>query len=585
MDLLNQEWHVIANSEDIPFRHVYQSRLNGQELAVWRDYNGDVNVWENRCPHRGVRLTLGENVGDQLQCQYHGWKYQSGTGHCSFVPAHRTTQPSNACVKTYLCAELEGLIFVKLDTTNGTDAPKQLSLVDSLNSSNLRSQVIAVDAQTAIDTIKKGASSFATVLGNRPEEIQFMDDGLTIVLTCTGLAEALRIFVQPESEQKVVVHARLYTDTPVALQRKVMFMHVLTELFAQTELSTSISDSKNIIATDSSTHVKLGNPEVDSARKQIICTVIARNTETPDIDSFWLKPEEDQVLTLEPGMHVGLTTPSGHLRQYSIVNTPEERDVLVIGVKLEANSRGGSRSMHSDVRVGSKVSITLPRNQFQLQPSERKAVLIAGGIGVTPLLAMALFQEQRDRTYHLHYFVRGNEHIAFKDRISALGNNCSTYIGLGIEETQSAITELLQELNPESHDIYVCGPQAMIELVSTTAIKSGFSADQVYYEYFGLTDHATSRALSEGSYQVTIQSTGQEFTVEPGRSLLQACLEAGVEIDYSCEQGVCGACMTKVISGDLQHEDVYLSSKEKIDGKLIMPCVSSCKSAKLVLDI
>lgn len=84
---------------------------------------------------------------------------------------------------------------------------------------------------------------------------------------------------------------------------------------------------------------------------------------------------------------------------------------------------------------------------------------------------------------------------------------------------------------------------------------------------------------------MTIQSTGQEFTVEPGRSLLQACLEAGVEIDYSCEQGVCGACMTKVISGDLQHEDVYLSSKEKIDGKLIMPCVSSCKSAKLVLDI
>nr|EKV4194376.1 2Fe-2S iron-sulfur cluster binding domain-containing protein [Klebsiella michiganensis] len=154
-----------------------------------------------------------------------------------------------------------------------------------------------------------------------------------------------------------------------------------------------------------------------------------------------------------------------------------------------------------------------------------------------------------------------------------------------MEETQSAITELLQGLNPESHDIYVCGPQAMIELVSTTAIKSGFSADQVYYEYFGLTDHATSRAHSEGGYQVTIQSTGQEFTVEPGRSLLQACLEAGVEIDYSCEQGVCGACMTKVISGDLQHEDVYLSSKEKNDGKLIMPCVSSCKSAKLVLDI
>jgi phenylpropionate dioxygenase-like ring-hydroxylating dioxygenase large terminal subunit len=152
---LNQQWHVIASSEDLPFRHVYQTRLLGQELAVWRDDAGEVNVWENRCPHRGVRLSLGVNVGDQLKCQYHGWKYESGSGQCSFVPAHPSAKPSTACVRTFQCAEVDGVVFARLEAAGSGHKPNNSAPIDAGVTSNLRSQTVPLSAIAAAGLLKE----------------------------------------------------------------------------------------------------------------------------------------------------------------------------------------------------------------------------------------------------------------------------------------------------------------------------------------------------------------------------------------------------------------------------------------------
>ncbi|MCE0905543.1 MULTISPECIES: Rieske 2Fe-2S domain-containing protein [Pseudomonas putida group] len=582
---LNQQWHVIASSEDLPFRHVYQTRLLGQELAVWRDDAGEVNVWENRCPHRGVRLSLGVNVGDQLKCQYHGWKYESGSGQCSFVPAHPGAKPSTACVRTFQCTEVDGVVFARLVAAGSEHKPNNSAPIDAAVASNLRSHTVPMSATAAAGLLKEAATLLAPVLGSSTDGVQVLATGLIIDLKCAGLLDTLRLFVQPESDGRAVIHARLFSNQPVSLERKSTFIDILGNLFLPARESTSnvAAPPVRLIASDA---VPVAATRKATANHQFWCTVTSRRSETPDIDSYWLTPDEPQQFDLEPGMHVSVLTPSRHLRQYSLVNTPEERDVLVIGVKHEVNSRGGSRSMHADVHVGTKILVSLPRNQFILQPPGRTPLLIAGGIGVTPILAMALHLQYVGRPYGFHYLARGEQHIAFPDRIATLASDHPPYLGLDVLGTQRTITELLQSVDSDKHDVYVCGPQQMIELVATVAQQAGFTREQIHFEYFGLTPSTGSvPATTTTGYQVAINSTGQEFTVEPGQTLLKACLDHGITIDYSCEQGVCGACVTPVISGDINHEDVYLSAKEKESGKLIMPCVSGCNSKKLVLNI
>ncbi|HBY1570372.1 TPA: 2Fe-2S iron-sulfur cluster binding domain-containing protein [Klebsiella pneumoniae] len=585
MNSLNQEWYVIASSEDVPFRHVYQTRLLGQELAVWRDDTGTINAWENRCPHRGVRLTLGVNLGDQLQCQYHGWKYESGTGQCSFVPAHRTVKPSNACVRTFQCTEADGMVYARITARVGPFIPTNEGSTPDCVANSLRSHVVSLRASDVLSVLQKSIALLAPVLAVENEEVLIHSVGLTISLTASRSPARLMIFIQPESDSKAIVHARLYSSEKATLERRVLFTDVLTELFDDTHLSVAVPDIPSIIATDATLHPAAPNSTPVISKDQFWCTVIHRITETPDIDSFWLKPDTPRELMLEPGMHASLITPSGHLRQYSIVNTPDERDIIVIGVKNEHLSRGGSRSMHTDVHIGTKILVSIPKNQFALQPAATKSLLIAGGIGVTPVLAMALHLERLDRPFSFHYLVRGKEHVAFQDRIAMLGASCTQHLGLDIDGTRRTIIDLLQQMDATQHHVYVCGPQPMIELVVGLALETGFSSDQVHYEYFGLPPGSEATSSAVGGYQVKIHSTGHEFIVEPGKTLLQTCLEQGINIDYSCEQGVCGACATKVVSGDLLHHDVYLSAKEKESGKVIMPCVSGCTSKKLILDI
>lgn len=136
---LNQQWHVIASSEDLPFRHVYQTRLLGQELAVWRDDAGEVNVWENLLPPTVVCgwASRRQDVGDQLKCQYHGWKYESGSGHV-FVPAHPSAKPSTACVRTFQCAEVDGVVFARLEAAGSGHKPNNSAPIDAGVTSNLR---------------------------------------------------------------------------------------------------------------------------------------------------------------------------------------------------------------------------------------------------------------------------------------------------------------------------------------------------------------------------------------------------------------------------------------------------------------
>ncbi len=585
MDFFNQGWQAVACSEDLPLRHVYQAQLLGQELALWRDDSGAVNAWENRCPHRGLRLSLGVNTGDQLKCQYHGWKYETGSGRCLFVPAHRNATPSTACVRQYPCVEIDGLVFVKLDksdeaqTSNGYQPPTRLP------STNLRSTPAAMAADVALRTIMQARQSLAPVIAAQADSVQIQTNGLMLDLGGTETPDKLRLFVQPESATTSVVHARLYTATQTSFARKVAFIHLMEELLSLAEQCTGLSQKAKIIATDTGHSSAQPKPTESDSRKPFICTVIAREIETPDITSFWLKPDDDRALIIDPGMHASVVTPAGFIRQYSVVNAPDEDRALVIGVKNEPDSRGGSRSMHLDAAIGTKLQVTLPANQFRLNSDGRTALLIAGGVGVTPLLSMALHLQQAGRPYKFHYLARSTEHLAFAERLRNGDISYVPHLGLSVDDTRQTLYHLLQDTDPATHDIYVCGPQPMIDLVISLANEAGFPVEQINFEYFGLATNSSKPAVTSGVYQVIIKSTGKRFSVEAGKPLLQACLENGVNIDYSCEQGVCGACMTKVDDGELVHSDVYLSSKEKESGKLIMPCVSGCTSKTLTLDI
>jgi ferredoxin-NADP reductase len=271
-------------------------------------------------------------------------------------------------------------------------------------------------------------------------------------------------------------------------------------------------------------------------------------------------------------------TPSGFKRQYSLVNTPEERNHLLIGVKLEPASRGGSRSIHDEVVIGQTLRISPPRNNFRLQP-QGAAVLIAGGIGITPLLAMGATLQAQARHYELHYFVRSEAHVAFPERLHLLRHNC-IHTGLAPEQTRDRLRIILQKVDAITH-LYVCGPKPLIDLVIDLAAHAGIGEERVHYELF-----TNQTAPDPGRpFRVRLQRSGEEFEVPSTVSLAEALKARGIAIDTSCEQGVCGTCRTAVVDGTPEHRDLFLSREERSRNDCLMPCVSRSNSDLLVLDL
>ncbi|MBS3652116.1 oxidoreductase [Pseudaminobacter sp. 19-2017] len=308
-------------------------------------------------------------------------------------------------------------------------------------------------------------------------------------------------------------------------------------------------------------------------------------SETSEIRSFVLEPTSAGPLPeFEAGAHIDVYPIPGFSRQYSLVNDPADRSRYLLGVKREQNGRGGSSAMHSNLQEGSVVRISRPKNNFALRANPGRSVLLAGGIGVTPLLSMAQALAARDAEFELHYFARSNSELAFRDLIteSSWSSRVAYHFGLVPPLLNDVLEEILRA--PRQGDlIYLCGPNPFMDVVRNCAATAGWPGESVILEHFSAEPPRLLPGADE--FVVRLAKRGIELVVPSDKAIIDVLREAGIEIKTSCEQGVCGTCLTPVIEGEPEHNDLYLTDDEREAGRLMTPCVSRSKSKLLVLDM
>lgn len=283
------------------------------------------------------------------------------------------------------------------------------------------------------------------------------------------------------------------------------------------------------------------------------------------------------------GAHIDLHLPTGIVRQYSLVDPPGAAPVYRIAVKREPMSRGGSKYIHEEMRVGEKLRISTPRNNFGLDPRAEHVVLLAGGIGVTPLISMAQYLAASDGSFALYYFTRSIESTAFLDLIqtSKLRDRTKNYFGLSAKEVEGAAEEILR-YRPGSH-LYLCGPTPFMDVIKYTAERRNWPQFSIHFEYFSAP--VTRNENDQDAFEVQLSRTGQVFEILPTDTIANVLARNGILIQTSCEQGICGTCVTKVLEGVPDHRDFYLSDQEKSRNDTMAICTSRSKTKRIVLDI
>jgi vanillate O-demethylase ferredoxin subunit len=313
--------------------------------------------------------------------------------------------------------------------------------------------------------------------------------------------------------------------------------------------------------------------------------IAERREEAEQICSFELvDPQQRALPSFTPGAHIDVEIRPGLVRQYSLCNAPGEQHRYVIAVLREPEGRGGSIALHDNFKAGDSIRVSMPRNHFPLAAHADRYVLLAGGIGVTPLLAMAEYLSCRGLDFEMHYCVRSPGRAAFLERIrrSAFAQRVQLHFDDGPAEQRFDAAQVLGRPVPGTH-IYVCGPSGFMDYVLQTAKSQGWPDDQTHREYFAPAPQANT--APDGEFEVELASSGQVFVIPADKPIVQVLLEHGIEIPTSCDQGVCGTCLTRVISGVPDHRDSFLTDEERARNDQMTPCCSRAKSPRLVLDI
>jgi vanillate monooxygenase ferredoxin subunit len=316
---------------------------------------------------------------------------------------------------------------------------------------------------------------------------------------------------------------------------------------------------------------------------QISVKVVRRQQEALDIASFELaRPDGSTLPGFSAGSHIDVQLPNGLTRQYSLCNDAGEQHRYRIAVLRDPKTRGGSASMHDAVKEGDTLLISEPRNHFPLVHAQR-TLLFAGGIGVTPLLCMAQRLAAIGSDFTLHYCTRSKDRTAFAEEIaaSAYQDRVKFHFDDGPPSQKLNIDRVLATPEAGTH-LYVCGPTGFITWVVQSAERLGWAKDQVHVEYFGAEAQDT---VGDKAFQVKIASSGALVEVPANQTVTQALQAHGIEILTSCEQGVCGTCITRVLQGECDHRDLYFTDEEKAKHDQFTPCCSRAKSAVLVLDL
>ena len=286
-------------------------------------------------------------------------------------------------------------------------------------------------------------------------------------------------------------------------------------------------------------------------------------------------PEGAALPPFEAGAHIDLHLGNGLVRQYSLMNPPGERHRYVVAIKRDPNSRGGSVRAHEALHVGDSVEVSAPRCHFPLDEQRVHSVLIAGGIGITPIACMAQRLHAVGRDFELHYSVKRRDEAALLEVLSG------PQLHLHVDEEQGGLIDIagLVARVPAGAAVYCCGPAPMLEAFERAARARPGLAWRV--EHFT----PVAEAAHEGGFNVRLAASSRDVFVPAGQTILEALRDAGLDVPSSCEQGICGTCETRVISGRPDHRDSLLSDDEKRSNKTMMICCSGSLGGELVLDL
>jgi vanillate O-demethylase ferredoxin subunit len=305
-----------------------------------------------------------------------------------------------------------------------------------------------------------------------------------------------------------------------------------------------------------------------------------------DICVFELESADGSPLpAFAAGAHIDVHV-EGFVRQYSLCNRPSDGGAYRIGVLRDPASRGGSVAMHA-LAAGTSLEISTPKNHFALDEKAQHTLLLAGGIGITPLMAMAEQLNEAGRPFELHYCTREPERAAFRERLAepGLAEHTRYYFDSEGPEARIDLERVLAAPRDGTH-LYVCGPAGFIDAVLAAATRAGWPAQNVHREYFGAAQSSAEAGTdANGAFQVTLASCQRVIDVPAGTTIVQALRAGGIEVPVSCEQGVCGTCITRVLAGEPDHRDLYLTDEERAANDQLLPCCSRARTPMLVLDL
>lgn len=318
--------------------------------------------------------------------------------------------------------------------------------------------------------------------------------------------------------------------------------------------------------------------------------VAATRWEGERIIAFELRdPAGGALPSWEPGAHVDVHLDGGLVRQYSLCSDPRDRSCWRIAVLRLDDGRGGSRGAHASLRAGALVRVSAPRNRFALAPAHDGGVLLlAGGIGITPLLAMARELERRGTDWRLVYGARSRASLAFAAELLTLA---PARVDLVVQDEHGLpdLDALVADAGFRGTTVYACGPAATLDALGARCAAAGWPDGWLRTERFAADAETAAEAASarEGgeAFEVRLARSAAVVRVDPGVSILDAVRAAGVDVASSCEQGICGTCETRVLGGVPEHHDQLLTDAERDAGETMMICVGRCAAGPLVLDL
>ncbi|MGI9288368.1 MAG: PDR/VanB family oxidoreductase [Pseudomonadales bacterium] len=310
-----------------------------------------------------------------------------------------------------------------------------------------------------------------------------------------------------------------------------------------------------------------------------------KEIEAVDVASYVLVPVDgSQMPRFEAGAHIDVHIDDNIVRQYSITNNQGQLNRYLIGVLRDNNGKGGSISMHDRVEEGDILHISEPRNHFHLVEDKPRYILFAGGIGVTPIISMAQRLHDLGRDFEFHYCCRSEDRAAFTNWIKTSGFARRTHFHWddGEKDQLLDLPALLAD-RAEDTQIYVCGPKGFMDWVIRTTEEHNWPEADVHREYFSADPKAGHD--DDDNFTVKIASSGAEYSVGPEQTIFEVLEQNGVNVPVSCEQGICGVCVTGVLDGEPEHRDLFMTKSEQAKNDKMTICCSRAKSKSLTLDI